>query len=130
MEREVERVLSKFTGLRRTLEGGVGEQLAALTALQQQLEEGEEGGGMTEQQLAAARATLSAVSGGVARIASEHRDLHCSVSKVSSSRFNCMCQLVLYDMPRWGRRLTETSLTTGTALHERTCSGGRRGRGC
>jgi len=85
VEREVERVLSKFTGLRRTLEGGVGEQLAALTALQQQLEEGEEGGGMTEQQLAAARATLAAVSGGVARIASEHRDLHCSVSKVGKA---------------------------------------------
>merc|ERR1711892_303347 len=86
VEKEVDRVVTKLSSLKGNMEAGIDEQIAAIEKLQRDLaEESEMGPNISAGQRDMVRDVSSEVNKSVTRIATEHRDLHSSVSKVGKA---------------------------------------------
>ena len=83
VEKEVDRVVTKLNNLKENLEVGIDEQIAAIEKLLRDLaEESDVGPNISAAQRDMVQKVSSEVNKSVTRIATEHRDLHSSVSKV------------------------------------------------
>jgi len=86
VEKEVERVVQKLHHLKDNMETGIDEQIAAIEKLQRDIAEDTEGGSnISNAQRDMVRQVSSKVNQSVTKIATEHRDLHSSVSKVGKA---------------------------------------------
>merc|ERR1719400_637878 len=86
VEKEVDRVVNKLNNLKGSMEAGIDEQIAAIEKLQKDLAEENEGGsGISATQMDMVKQVSSEVNKNVTKIATEHRDLHSSVSKVGKA---------------------------------------------
>lgn len=86
MEREVDRVLSKFQGLQKGMDSSIEEQIQQLERLQREISEaGGEEGTISPLQAALVKQAASKVTDCVTKIATDHRELHSSVSKVGKA---------------------------------------------
>jgi len=86
VEKEVDRVVNKLNNLRGSMEAGIDEQIAAIEKLQKDLAEENEGGSsISAAQMDMVKQVSSEVNKNVTKIATEHRDLHSSVSKVGKA---------------------------------------------
>jgi len=86
VEKEVERVVQKLHNLKKNMEAGIDEQIAAIEKLQRDIAEDTEGGSnISNAQREMVRQVSSKVNHSVTKIATEHRDLHSSVSKVGKA---------------------------------------------
>merc|ERR1711892_197375 len=86
VEKEVDRVVTKLSSLKGNMEAGIDEQIAAIEKLQRDLaEESEMGPNISAGQRDMVRDVSSEVNKSVTRIATEHRDLHSTVSKVGKA---------------------------------------------
>eukprot|EP00090_Calanus_glacialis_P035013 TRINITY_DN5982_c0_g1_i1.p1 TRINITY_DN5982_c0_g1~~TRINITY_DN5982_c0_g1_i1.p1 ORF type:complete len:409 (+),score=164.64 TRINITY_DN5982_c0_g1_i1:78-1304(+) len=86
VEKEVERVATKLNNLKENMDVGIDEQIAAIEKLQRDLaEESESGPNISSDQMDMVRQVSREVNKSVTSIATEHRDLHSSVSKVGKA---------------------------------------------
>ena len=86
VEKEVERVGTKLNTMKGNMEVGIDEQIAAIEKLQRDLaEESESGPNISSDQMDMVRQVSREVNRSVTSIATEHRDLHSSVSKVGKA---------------------------------------------
>ena len=86
VEKEVERVATKLNNLKENMDVGIDEQIAAIEKLQRDLaEESESGPNIPSNQIDMVRQVSMEVNKSVTSIATEHRDLHSSVSKVGKA---------------------------------------------
>jgi hypothetical protein len=86
VEKEVERVGTKLNNMKGNMEVGIDEQIAAIEKLQRDLaEESESGPNISSDQMEMVRQVSREVNKSVTSIATEHRDLHSSVSKVGKA---------------------------------------------
>ena len=88
MEKEVDKVKNKFGSLRKSLDHSIDEQIAAIDRLQRSLVETPGDGAaanITREQVGSVAESMEHVSCCVTRLATEHRDLHSSVSKVGKA---------------------------------------------
>lgn len=86
VEKEVERVGTKLNNMKGNMEVGIDEQIAAIEKLQRDLaEESESGPNISSDQMDMVRQVSREVNKSVTSIATEHRDLHSSVSKVGKA---------------------------------------------
>jgi len=86
VEKEVERVVNKLHNLKNNMETGIDEQIAAIEKLQRDIAEDTEGGAnISNAQKDMVRQVSSKVNQSVTKIATEHRELHSSVSKVGKA---------------------------------------------
>jgi len=88
VEKEVDKVKNKFGSLRKSLDHSIDEQIAAIDRLQRSLVETPGDGAaanITREQVGSVAESMEHVSCCVTRLATEHRDLHSSVSKVGKA---------------------------------------------
>lgn len=88
VEKEVDKVKNKFGSLRKSLDHSIDEQIAAIDRLQRSLVETSGDGvsaNITREQVGSVAESMEHVSCCVTRLATEHRDLHSSVSKVGKA---------------------------------------------
>jgi len=86
VEKEVERVVNKLHNLKNNMETGIDEQIAAIEKLQRDIAEDTQGGAnISNAQKDMVRQVSSKVNQSVTKIATEHRELHSSVSKVGKA---------------------------------------------
>jgi len=88
VEKEVDKVKNKFGSLRKSLDHSIDEQIAAIDRLQRSLVETTGDGAaanITREQVGSVAESMEHVSCCVTRLATEHRDLHSSVSKVGKA---------------------------------------------
>jgi len=86
VEKEVERVIIKLNKLKDNMETGIDEQIAAIEKLQRDIAEDNNGeANISSSQRDMVRQVSSKVNESVTRIATEHRDLHSTVSKVGKA---------------------------------------------
>ena len=87
MEKEADKVKSKFSLLKKNLDVSIADQIATIERLQRELSENrsEDDTNVTAEQRERIKDTLKKVNQNVSRVASEHRDLHSSVSKVGKA---------------------------------------------
>jgi len=83
VERELEKVLSKFDGLHNNTDKIIEEQIANIEKLQRDIADSDDGSAhLSALQAALVKQASHKVSDNVAKVATDHRDLHSSVSKV------------------------------------------------
>jgi len=86
VEKEVERVITKFDNLHRNMDLGIDEQIAAIEKLQRDLVDENNGGSdISDAQRIMIKQLTNDVNKKVSKIATDHRDLHSSVSKVGKA---------------------------------------------
>jgi len=86
VEKEVERVITKFDNLHRNMDSGIDEQIAAIEKLQRDLVDENNGGSdISNAQRIMIKQLTNDVNKKVSKIATDHRDLHSSVSKVGKA---------------------------------------------
>jgi len=86
VEKEVERVITKFDNLHRNMDSGIDEQIAAIEKLQRDLVDENNGGSdISDAQRIMIKQLTNDVNKKVSKIATDHRDLHSSVSKVGKA---------------------------------------------
>jgi len=86
VEKEVERVITKFDNLHRNMDSGIDEQIAAIEKLQRDLVDENNGGSdISDAQRLMIKQLTNDVNKKVSKIATDHRDLHSSVSKVGKA---------------------------------------------
>jgi len=86
VEKEVERVITKFDNLHRNMDSGIDEQIAAIEKLQRDLVDENNGGSdISDAQRIMIKQLTNDVNKRVSKIATDHRDLHSSVSKVGKA---------------------------------------------
>jgi len=86
VDREVEKVVSKFNGLHKNMDRIVEEQIAQIEKLQRDIAENTDGSSqLSSLHIALVKQASQKVSEGVTKIATDHRDLHSTVSKVGKA---------------------------------------------
>lgn len=85
VEREVDRVLSKFGGLRDHSKKNLEELISSIQNIQRELNEAPEEHEMTPTQSLILMQTIRKIKEAISRMGQEHKDLHSTVSKVGKS---------------------------------------------
>jgi len=86
VEREVDRVLTKFNTTQQNIESSIEDQIQQLERLQREISEsGGDESTISPLQVALVKQAASKVTDCVTKIATEHRELHSSVSKVGKA---------------------------------------------
>ena len=119
VEKEAEKVKSKFCLLKKNLDVSIDDQIATIEKLQRELAENasEDEKNLSTEQKEKIKETLNKVNHNVTRVASEHRDLHSSVSKVGKaidrnfvSDFDCTSREDVFSGQSKSSLLTEVIL--------------------
>lgn len=85
VEREVDKVLSKFSSFCDNTNKSIDDQIKNIDSLRKDLASVSENTDLSPEQLLVIRQTSKKISDCVNRIATDHRDLHCTVSKVGKA---------------------------------------------
>lgn len=85
VEKEVNKVLEKFTGLQQHYDNNLDELMTSIQNIQRELNEGPENQELTATQSLILIQTLRRLKEAVSRYGQEHKDLHSTVSKVGKS---------------------------------------------
>lgn len=116
MEKEVDKVKNKFSSLKKSLNISIDDHIAAIDRLQRILAE-QSNENVSEEQSQTVAESLHNISEGVNKMATEHRDLHSSVSKVGKyidrnfvSDFDCTSREDVFAGPGKASLLTDVIL--------------------
>jgi len=86
VEREVEKVLSKFSNMHSNMDRNIEEQIAQIEKLQRDIADSNDGSTQVSSlQIALVKQASQKVSDNVTKVATDHRDLHSTVSKVGKA---------------------------------------------
>jgi len=85
VEREVDKVLVKFQAMHQSVDSSIEEQIQQLERLQREIQEGGGEGSISPLQVALVKQAANKVTDCVNKLATEHRELHSSVSKVGKA---------------------------------------------
>ena len=118
VEKEVEKVKSKFGSLKSGLDNSIDEQIASIERLQRELaRSNEDTGEVSQDHRAVVTENLHNINQSVSKLATEHRDLHSTVSKVGKavdrnfvSDFDCTSREDVFSGPGKSSLLTDVIL--------------------
>ncbi|KAI9555202.1 hypothetical protein GHT06_017717 [Daphnia sinensis] len=85
VEKEIDKILSKFASIRENGSKNIEETIEFLLSIKPELEQAQTDSEFNERQLFIIHLAIAKVKETVSRLASEHRDLHSSVSKVGKT---------------------------------------------
>ena len=119
VEKEVDKVKNKFGSLKNSLDKSIDDQIAVIERLQRELgnNDAESSNTVTTDQKTIIAADLQTINQQVNKVATDHRDLHSSVSKVGKavdrnfvSDFDCTSREDVFSGPNKSPLLTDVIL--------------------
>jgi len=115
VEREVEKVLGKFSGMHSNMDRNIEEQIAQIEKLQRDIADNSDGSiHLSSLQTALVKQASQKVSDNVTKVATDHRDLHSTVSKVGKA----VDRNFVSDFDSTSREDVFSGPTKETLLHE------------